>query len=74
MNIQCFFSISKHITLIGKPFITLIHVIESKFNIVITVFKTCRRHLPLDWYLDEVLLAIPKKDGWGGLADGPRAR
>ena len=28
--------------------------------------------LPSDWYLDEVLLlAIPKKDGWGGLADGP---
>ena len=23
MNIQCFFSISKHITLIGKPFITI---------------------------------------------------
>ena len=26
--------------------------------------------LPLDCYLDEVLLAMPKKDGWGGLADG----
>ena len=30
-------------------------------------------HLPSDWYLDEVLLlAMPKTDGWGGLADGPR--
>ena len=29
--------------------------------------------LPSNWYLDEVLLlAMPKKDGWGGLADGPR--
>ena len=29
--------------------------------------------LPLDWYLDEVLLlAMPKKKGWEGLADGPR--
>ena len=29
--------------------------------------------LPSDWYLDEVLLmAMPKKDGWGGLADDPR--
>ena len=29
--------------------------------------------LPSDWYLNEVLLlAMPKKDGWGGLADGPR--
>ena len=29
--------------------------------------------LPSDWYLDGVLLlAMPKKDGWGGLADGPR--
>ena len=29
--------------------------------------------LPSDWYLDEVLLlARRKKDGWGGLADGPR--
>ena len=29
--------------------------------------------LPSDWYLDEVLLlAMPRKDGWGGLADGPR--
>ena len=27
--------------------------------------------LPSDCYLDEVLLlAIPKNDGWGGLADG----
>ena len=31
-----------------------------------------RFSLPSDWYLDEVLLlAMPKKDGWGGLADGP---
>ena len=29
--------------------------------------------LPSDCYLDEVLLlAMPKKDGWGGLADGLR--
>ena len=29
--------------------------------------------LPLDCHLDEVLLlAMPKKDGWGGLADGLR--
>ena len=29
--------------------------------------------LPSDWYHDKVLLlATPKKDGWGGLADGPR--
>ena len=29
--------------------------------------------LPSEWYIDEVLLlAMPKKDGWGGLADGPR--
>ena len=31
------------------------------------------RILPSDWYLDEVLLlAMPKKDGWEGLADVPR--
>ena len=30
--------------------------------------------LPLDWHLDEVLLlALPKKDGWGGLAGGLQA-
>ena len=39
----------------------------------ITVLELCKV-LPLDWYLDEVLLlAMPKEDGWGGLADGPRA-
>ena len=27
--------------------------------------------LPLDWHLDEFfLLAMPKKDGWGGFEDG----
>ena len=30
MNIQCFFSISKHITLIGKPFTTQ----EDKINAI----------------------------------------
>ena len=36
---------------------------------------TFKVSLPSDWYLDEVLLlAMPEKDGWGGLADGPRVR
>ena len=31
------------------------------------------RSLPSDWYVEEVLLlAMPKKDVWGSLADGPR--
>ena len=31
-------------------------------------------NLPLDWYLDEILfLAMTTKDGWGGLAESPRA-
>ena len=30
-------------------------------------------NLPSDWDLDEVLLlTMPRKDGWGGLADDPR--
>ena len=32
MNIQCFFSISKHITLIGKPFITNIYSHDDKIQ------------------------------------------
>ena len=43
----------------------------------ITITSTSNRSiipLPFDCYLDEVLLsAMPKKDGWGGLADGPQA-
>ena len=32
-----------------------------------------KNNLPLDCDLDEVLLlAVPKKDGWRGLADDPR--
>ena len=39
-------------------------------NIIFTL-----SYLPLDWnFVEVLLLALPKKDGWGGLADGPRAK
>ena len=41
-------------------------------HVVITTIVIYIYILPSDWYLDEFfVLAMPKKDGWGGLADGP---
>ena len=31
----------------SRSFITLIHIMASKLNIVITVFKTCRRKISI---------------------------
>ena len=52
-------------------------IINQKYTVYFQIFKVevslCWK-CPLDWDLDEVLLlALPKKDGWGGLAGGPRA-
>ena len=61
----------------NKPFVNRI-----KIKVTNNTTKTLRtlpysnnlnqwRLLPLNWHLDKVLLlAVPKKDGWGGLSDG----
>ena len=42
--------------------------LESKNFLILSDYRFC-----LHWYLDKVLLlAMPKKDGWGGIADVPR--
>ena len=47
-------------------------LIFSKNNKYLREVASLCNVLPSDWYLDEVLLlAMPKKNGWGGLADGP---
>ena len=44
------------------------------WQIVRDEMSNLQTFLPLEWQLDEVLLlAMPKKGGWGGLADGLRS-
>ena len=50
MNIQCFFSISKHITLIGKPFILVFVDLFSEWVEIIPIKKASRKTIESEFH------------------------